>query len=164
MLNKGSTDNEQINFLKEAKFMSKFKHPHILQLLGVCLNAEQPIIIMELMEGGDLLNYLRNNRPNISAPSPLTMDDMLGICIDIAKGCEYLETVQFVHRDLAARNCLVSSLDRSQRVVKIADFGLTRGLYKQNYYRKEGGLLPVRWMSPESLVDGVFTSQSDVSV
>lgn len=143
--------------------MSKFKHPNILQLLGVCLNAEQPIIVMELMEGGDLLNYLRRNRPSHAAPSPLTMDDMLGICIDVAKGCEYLEQVSSVHRDLAARNCLVSSLDRNQRVVKIADFGLTRGLYKQNYYRKEGGLLPVRWMSPESLVDGVFTTQSDVS-
>ena len=143
--------------------MSEFKHPHILQLLGVCLNAEQPIIVMEFMEGGDLLNYLRKNRPSVSGPSPLTMDDMLNICIDVAKGCEYLENVHFVHRDLAARNCLVSSLDRTKRVVKIADFGLTRGLYKQNYYRKEGGLLPVRWMSPESLVDGVFTSQSDVS-
>ncbi len=49
------------------------------------------------------------------------------------------------------------------RVVKIGDFGLARDIYKNDYYRKEGeGLLPVRWMSPESLVDGVFTTQSDV--
>jgi proto-oncogene tyrosine-protein kinase ROS len=48
-------------------------------------------------------------------------------------------------------------------VVKIGDFGLARDIYKNDYYRKEGeGLLPVRWMSPESLVDGVFTTQSDI--
>lgn len=48
-------------------------------------------------------------------------------------------------------------------VVKIGDFGLARDIYKHDYYRKEGeGLLPVRWMSPESLVDGVFTTQSDI--
>ena len=47
--------------------------------------------------------------------------------------------------------------------MKIGDFGLARDIYKNDYYRKEGeGLLPVRWMSPESLIDGVFTIQSDV--
>ena len=69
----------------------------------------------------------------------------------------------FIHRDLAARNCLVSSKTPSEMVVKIGDFGLARDIYKNDYYRKEGeGLLPVRWMSPESLVDGVFTTQSDI--
>ena len=67
------------------------------------------------------------------------------------------------YRDLAARNCLVSSYNPSTMVVKIGDFGLARDIYKNDYYRKEGeGLLPVRWMSPESLVDGVFTTQSDI--
>ena len=66
-------------------------------------------------------------------------------------------------RDLAARNCLVSSCNPSEMVVKIGDFGLARDIYKNDYYRKEGeGLLPVRWMSPESLIDGVFTTQSDI--
>lgn len=84
------------------------------------------------------------------------------MCVDVAKGCRYLEEMHFVHRDLACRNCLVSSKD-PDRIVKIGDFGLARDIYKNDYYRKEGeGLLPVRWMAPESLVDGVFTSTSDV--
>lgn len=137
-------------------------------MLGICLNYESSslVIILELMEAGDLLEYLRSNRPqaSLTIAKPLTIDDLMSICIDVAKGCVYLEQKQFVHRDLAARNCLVSNFDPSKRVVKIADFGLTRGLYQQNYYRKEGGLMPVRWMSPESLLDGVFTIQSDVII
>ncbi|XP_034240157.1 insulin-like growth factor 1 receptor [Thrips palmi] len=47
--------------------------------------------------------------------------------------------------------------------VKIGDFGMTRDIYETEYYRKGSkGLMPVRWMAPESLKDGVFTSASDV--
>lgn len=54
--------------------MSHFKHEHILQLLGVCLDNDPPFIIMELMEGGDLLTYLRNSR-NISVSLILQKND-----------------------------------------------------------------------------------------
>lgn len=70
-----------------------------------------------------------------------------------------------MYRDIAARNCLVSvrSYTDPERVVKIGDFGLARDVYKNDYYRKKGeGLLPVRWMSPESLTDGIFNKYSDV--
>lgn len=94
---------------------------------------------------------------------PLNLIELLKMCVDVANGCKYLEEMHFVHRDLACRNCLVSSTDPVTRIVKIGDFGLARDIYKNDYYRKEGeGLLPVRWMAPESLVDGVFTCQSDV--
>jgi serine/threonine protein kinase len=47
--------------------------------------------------------------------------------------------------------------------IKIGDFGMTRDIYETDYYRNGSkGLLPIRWMAPESLADGVFTSQSDV--
>lgn len=47
--------------------------------------------------------------------------------------------------------------------VLLSDFGMTRDIYETDYYRKGGkGLLPVRWMAPESLKDGVFTAYSDV--
>ena len=126
--------------------MSHFKHDHILRLLGVCLETDPNFILLELMEGGDLLSYLRNNRPHQRAQSvQLRLYDLVSMCVDVAKGCCYLEELHFVHRDLAARNCLVSSLDPNYRVVKIGDFGLARDIYRNDYYRKEGeGLLPVR--------------------
>ncbi|KAK4016061.1 hypothetical protein OUZ56_031022 [Daphnia magna] len=169
-LRKGATDQEKGEFLKEAILMSQFKHKHILRLLGVCLDADPSFILLELMEGGDLLSFLRNNRPSLREPPAnsatccqLGLLDLVSMCVDVAKGCCYLEELHFVHRDLAARNCLVSSRDPRFRVVKIGDFGLARDIYRNDYYRKEGeGLLPVRWMAPESLVDGVFTSQTDV--
>lgn len=64
-LKKGTSEQQKSEFLQEAQLMSHFKHEHILQLLGVCLDNDPPFIIMELMEGGDLLTYLRNSR-NIS--------------------------------------------------------------------------------------------------
>lgn len=109
------------------------------------------------------LIFLKNVHYQQNNPSSLTLLDLISMCVDIASGCRYLEEMHFVHRDLACRNCLVSSVEPANRVVKIGDFGLARDIYKNDYYRKDGeGLLPVRWMSPESLVDGVFTSQSDI--
>ncbi|KAJ8314936.1 hypothetical protein KUTeg_007086 [Tegillarca granosa] len=171
-LRKSASDHEKEEFLKGG-FTD--------DLLGVCLDNDPQFIILELMEGGDLLTFLRASRPSSVSvdfilimeiiilclfgvsPSYLCLTDLLKICVDVAKGCQYLEEMHFVHRDLAARNCLVSSKNPSEMIVKIGDFGLARDIYKNDYYRKEGeGLLPVRWMSPESLVDGVFTTQSDI--
>ena len=48
-------------------------------------------------------------------------------------------------------------------LVKIADFGLARGVYDKDYYRVAGRtFLPIRWMAPECLMYGVFTTASDV--
>lgn len=61
-LRKGASDTEKFEFLQEAQLMSHFKHEHILELLGVVLDNDPHYIIMELMEGGDLLTYLRSSR------------------------------------------------------------------------------------------------------
>ena len=68
--------------------------------------------------------------------SNITMLELIHMCLDVARGCEYLEQLHFVHRDLAARNCLVSSFDSDKRKIKIGDFGLARDIYKNDYYKK----------------------------
>jgi len=48
--------------------------------------------------------------------------------------------------------------------VKIADFGMSRDVYSQDYYQM-GDMnkpLPMKWMAVESLKEGKYTSKSDV--
>jgi len=84
---------------------------------------------------------------------------LTSMAYDVAKGLEYLAELKYVHRDIACRNCLVNS----SRTVKLADFGMSRPMFESDYYRfSKKGMLPVRWMSPESLSDGLFTPMSDI--
>lgn len=145
--------------------MKEFHTPHVVQLLGVVSKGDPPLVVMELMAVGDLKGYLRAHRPDADvgldgeAPVPPSVRQILQMAIEIADGMAYLSYKKFVHRDLAARNCMVAG----DMTVKIGDFGMTRDIYETDYYRKgDKGLLPVRWMSPESLKDGIFTTSNDV--
>ncbi|KMQ88616.1 proto-oncogene tyrosine-protein kinase ros [Lasius niger] len=164
MLRKNASLQEKKQFMEEAKLMNHFRHKHVLRLLGICLDADSPLIILELMEDGDLLKYLRESLTLQPSDShALRLQDLLAMCEDVARGCCYLEKMHFVHRDLACRNCLISGRNRENRIVKIGDFGLARDIYMDDYYKmKREGPLPIRWMAPESLMNGIFTSQSDV--
>ena len=68
---------------------------------------------------GDLRSVVRTCRERALA---LTYLEHLKLCVQIARGMEYLSSLRFVHMDLAARNCLMSS----RNVVRIGDFGLVR--------------------------------------
>ena len=51
-------------------------------------------------------------------------------------------------------------------VIKVADFGLSEDIYTSTYYRQRKtdttAKLPMRWMPPESITDGIFTEKSDI--
>ncbi|KAM4747534.1 insulin-like growth factor 1 receptor [Rhinophrynus dorsalis] len=161
-VNEAASMRERIEFLNEASVMKEFNCHHVVRLLGVVSQGQPTLVIMELMTRGDLKSYLRSLRQDTESNSgqpPPTLKMMIQMAGEIADGMAYLNANKFVHRDLAARNCMVAE----DFTVKIGDFGMTRDIYETDYYRKGGkGLLPVRWMSPESLKDGVFTTHSDV--
>ena len=47
--------------------------------------------------------------------------------------------------------------------VLVGDFGLARDIYSADYYRAgRGARLPVKWMPPETLTDGISTEKTDV--
>ncbi|GIY90189.1 insulin-like peptide receptor [Caerostris darwini] len=161
-VNESASLRERIEFLQEASVMKAFNCHHVIKLLGVVSKGQPTLVIMELMTNGDLKTYLRSLRPDSEdnrGRSPPTLKQVLQMAAEIADGMAYLSAKKFVHRDLAARNCMVAE----DLTVKIGDFGMTRDIYETDYYRKGGrGLLPVRWMSPESLKDGIFNSRTDV--
>ncbi|GFS52905.1 ALK tyrosine kinase receptor [Nephila pilipes] len=124
-----SSNQAIFDFLMEALIMSKFNHPNIVSFIGVCFEKMPRFIVLELLPGGDLKMFLRECRPKPNKPAPLTVTDLLKLATDVAKGCQYLEENHFIHRDIAARNCLLTTKG-ADRVVKIADFGMARDIYR----------------------------------
>lgn len=159
----GARVDEKIDFLSEADIMKRFKHPNIVQLLGVCTRGEPVYAVMEYHLHGDLKTYLLSRRNLVGSDCKEALDisseRLTKMALDVASGLKYMHDLKYVHRDLACRNCLV----HSNLTVKIGDFGMTRPIIESDYYRfTKKGMLPVRWMSPESLWDGLFTSKSDI--
>ncbi|XP_033228838.1 muscle, skeletal receptor tyrosine protein kinase-like [Belonocnema kinseyi] len=166
VLKESASREVEDDFMREVDIMSTFRHPNILLLKGVVLReiGHSPWMVFEYMPYGDLTEVLRANSPHHFRSSrsdlePLTRESLHWIITQIAEGMMYLSTQRFVHRDLACRNCLVGY----GLIVKIADFGMSRDVYTCDYYKMGGSrLLPVRWMSPESVMYGRFTLESDV--
>ncbi|XP_032691676.1 uncharacterized protein LOC116854152 isoform X2 [Odontomachus brunneus] len=160
----GSSTDEKLDFLSEVEVMKRFEHKNIVKLLGVCIKCEPVLTVMEFMLYGDLKTYLLGRRHLVNDQSYEDSDEisnkkLTAMALDIARALSYLAQLKYVHRDVASRNCLVNA----QRVVKLGDFGMTRPMYENDYYKfNRKGMLPVRWMSPESLGLGIFTPASDV--
>jgi len=163
-LKMGSTVEEKVDFLSEADMMKRFEHRNIVKLLGVCTRTEPVYTVMEYMLYGDLKTYLLARRHLVNERNREDLDEVSNkrltfMALDIAAGLSYLAEQKYVHRDIACRNCLINS----SRTVKLADFGMTRPMFESDYYRfSRKGMLPVRWMAPESLTDGLFMPSSDI--
>ncbi|NWR36349.1 FES kinase, partial [Tachuris rubrigastra] len=140
-------------FLQEARILKQYRHPNIVRLIGVCTQKQPIYIVMELVQGGDFLSFLRSEGPHLRVKELVRMTE------NAAAGMEYLESKHCIHRDLAARNCLVTE----RNTLKISDFGMSRE-EEDGIYASTGGMkqIPVKWTAPEALKYGRYSSESDV--
>ncbi|XP_073952560.1 tyrosine-protein kinase Fer isoform X3 [Choristoneura fumiferana] len=144
-------EEQKRTFLQEGRILKQYQHPNIVRLIGIAVQKQPIMIVMELVSGGSLLTFLRTRAATLSSRA------LLGMCRDAAGGMRYLESKNCIHRDLAARNCLVGD----DNIVKISDFGMSR---EEEEYIVSGGMkqIPIKWTAPEALNYGKYTSLCDV--
>ncbi|KAI5723466.1 hypothetical protein M8J76_006611 [Diaphorina citri] len=144
-------EEQKRKFLQEGRILKQYDHPNVVKLIGICVQKQPIMIVMELVAGGSLLTFLRNNAVS------LVIKQLLNMCRDAAAGMCYLESKNCIHRDLAARNCLIGK----DNIVKISDFGMSR---EEEEYIVSDGMkqIPIKWTAPEALNFGKYTSLCDV--
>ncbi|XP_078603212.1 uncharacterized protein LOC144877183 [Branchiostoma floridae x Branchiostoma japonicum] len=135
-------------------------HPNIIKLLGVITKSTPKCILLEYAANGDLLQLLKQqNRNNVGR----LQGRFLCYAIHISSALKELRRLRITHGDVAARNVLISGDD----VAKLSDFGLAHDVYTTTTYISSGKndaeeLLPLKWMSLESLETRKFTCESDM--
>ncbi len=77
---------------KEVKILSKLEHTNIVSFIGLKEVNNETYMIMEYMNSGDLLTYLRTNESTLKEP------DLFGIAKQVCSGMEYLEENKIIHK------------------------------------------------------------------
>ena len=51
--------------IKEINLMATFNHPNVMTLRGVCLDKENPLLIMPFMNNGTVLEYVKKHKESL---------------------------------------------------------------------------------------------------
>ncbi|EIW83460.1 kinase-like protein [Coniophora puteana RWD-64-598 SS2] len=105
------------DFVKEISILEKLTHKNICQLKEVFFQESNINLVLELVDGGDLLDYICT-RDGLEEPLACH------ITYQIADALTYVHAQGIVHRDLKPENVLLTS--SNPPVVKVADFGLAK--------------------------------------
>lgn len=100
---------------REISIMKQLSHPNIIGLHEAIETSSRIYLIMDMADGGDLLEYIKTNGP-VSEPEARQFFRQL------VEASEYLHNLDVVHRDLKCENIL---LDRNKNIL-LSDFGFAR--------------------------------------
>lgn len=146
-------------FSRDANFVSKFKmeaqaaaglsHPNIVNVFDVVDEGELHFIVMELIEGVTLKNYIYKK-------GHLEVRETIGIAIQVAQGIAAAHEQRIIHRDIKPQNMIISKDGK----VKVADFGIARAVSAQTLNSNAMG--SVHYISPEQARGGYSDARSDI--
>lgn len=136
--------------VNEILVMKDSQHKNIVNFLEAYLRGNQLWVVMEYMQGGSLTDVIENN-------SKLTEPQMSRICLETAKGLQFLHKKHIIHRDIKSDNILLDSAGN----VKITDFGFCAKLTSQKNKRATMVGTPY-WMAPEVVKQKEYDEKVDI--
>ena len=137
-------------FHAESQAVAMLSHPNIVSVYDVSRSGDVDYIVMELIEGITLKQYLEKK-------GRLNWRETLHFSMQIAKALEHAHSRGIIHRDIKPHNIMILK-DGS---IKVADFGIARIGSAQNTLTREA-LGSVHYISPEQAKGGHVDCRSDL--
>ncbi|WP_313187445.1 Stk1 family PASTA domain-containing Ser/Thr kinase [Lacrimispora sp.] len=136
-------------FKMEAQAAARLSHPNIVNIYDVVDEGDLHYIVMELIEGITLKNY-------INKKGCLDVKEAIGVAISVAQGIAAAHEQGIIHRDIKPQNIIIARDGK----VKVADFGIARAASSQTLSATAVG--SVHYISPEQARGGYSDVRSDV--
>ncbi|MDX2013248.1 MAG: serine/threonine-protein kinase, partial [Myxococcaceae bacterium] len=143
---------EARRLLEEARAVNAIRHKGIVDIFGANVLADgRPYLVMELLEGQSLHQYLL-------AHGPLPVSDAVDLLAGLLEPLTAAHRAGVIHRDLKPTNIFVTT---GTPRVKLLDFGVSRRADREPLTQPEMTLGSVGFMSPEQM-SGQPVPQSDL--
>lgn len=147
-------------FEQEARACAGLCHKNLVSVTDCGVTpASQPYLVMEFLEGEDLMEILRKARY-------LTDARFLEIFIDVCTGLAYAHSYGVIHRDLKPSNIILTITPEGTLCPKIVDFGMAKveeyGGHIQMLTQSGEVFGSPSYMSPEQCQGTKVDARSDV--
>ncbi|XP_021277854.1 probable serine/threonine-protein kinase PBL10 [Herrania umbratica] len=145
-------------WLAEVNYLGQLYHPHLVKLIGYCLEDEHRLLVYEFMPRGSLENHLFRRG---SYFQPLSWSLRLKVALGAAKGLAFLHSAEtkVIYRDFKTSNVLLDSNYNA----KLSDFGLAKdGPTGDKSHVSTRVMGTYGYAAPEYLATGHLTARSDV--
>ena len=141
-----TTGNRNVarRMVDEGRAQAQLHHPNIVRVFDFIEHEGAPALVMELVEGPDLAEFLSETRPSLEQALVLFDGMLQGVAAAHAAG--------LVHRDLKPGNILLSPGRDGGWVPKVTDFGMVKPLHdpeRPNLTRTGVTLGTLAYMAPE---------------
>lgn len=112
-------------FSREARLLSSLDSPYIVKTYSSGVFEGQPYIVMELLEGRTLQDFLRERQNE--GRHGLDIDEFRAVFLPLMDALSYAHEKDIVHRDLKPANImLLGSIASLGWRLKILDFGIAK--------------------------------------
>lgn len=138
-------------FKREALATASFSHNNIVGIYDVGSEDNINYIVMELVSGKTLKEYIREN-------APLDVETTLKISIQIAKALECAHKNKIIHRDIKPHNILITE----DEIIKVTDFGIAKAATAETITHTNKVIGSAHYFSPEQAKGKVVDNRTDI--